>query len=53
MTIGLYRTILLPYMNTPRPMAPNNSEAKRAAGLENIVESQKRPLRAARVLFLG
>jgi len=37
MTIGLYRTILLPYMNAPRPTTPNGPESRSAAGLENTV----------------
>lgn len=35
MTIGLYKTILLPYMNAPRPTAPNSMEPRSAAGLGN------------------
>ena len=34
MTIGLYRTIFLPYTNAPKPMAPNRIEPRSAAGLE-------------------
>lgn len=37
MTIGLYRTILLPYMKAPRPTTPNNTEPSSAAGLESTV----------------